>query len=594
MCALFCELMKIDSIYNWEETSPDPVITKHIKTVLGVPEPIARAMVNRGIITVEQAKSFLNPTSADLHSPWLFRDMEKAADRVVRAIKDNERILVLGDYDVDGISGTALLVMFLEARGGHVKYYIPDRLTEGYGLSKAVVLKAAEAQYDLMITVDSGVSANEEAALAKEKGIDLIITDHHEQQGDLPDALAVINPKIEGSAYPFRGLAGVGVAFKLVLAVAEKMELDIEEVIQRYMQLVTLGTVADLVPLLDENRFIVRVGLEDMPRSRNHGLYSLMQVSHIKESDRLDASHIAFRLAPRINAAGRLWNPRAGVELFREKAPSKAMVIARKLDEKNRLRVTEEARIFRAAEKMLKENNSTEEDRVIILWEDSWHVGVIGIVASKIMERHHKPVLFATPSQRPEDLANPHPEKGRVYQGSARSFKGFDMYGGLTKCSDILISFGGHELAAGVKIYEKDIPELKRRLEELVSPIVGASDFRRSITIDADLKLVEVSRELLNNCRKMEPCGIGNRKPIFRTRGATVLQVRAMGAEGMVLRMKLGQDSITRDAVGFGFTGLFEFESLYGQSVDVVYDIQEDNYGGRSGISLMVKDLRII
>jgi len=582
----------IGSLFNWEETAPDRYLVDHLAGVLDLPEPLARTLVNRGITTAVAAERFLNPQQDDMHDPGLFRDMEKAVGRIVSALKDHQRILILGDYDVDGITGTALLISFLRGRGGHVNYYIPNRIKEGYGLSVDVVEKAHKAKYDLIITVDTGISAIEEARAATALGMDVIVTDHHEPHDDTPDVFAILNPKLADATYPFRDLAGVGVAFKLALALAEYLGMDHEEVMNEYIELAALGTVADLAPLLDENRYMVRRGLAGMTRSRNPGLYSLLKVSHIKEEDRMDTMHVGFRLAPRINAAGRLWKPRAGVELFLETNPDKARLLAEKLDEHNRLRVHEEAKILESALKRLEESGDPGKDGVIFLHDDKWHVGVIGIVASKIMERYHRPVLLATESQRPVDAQNPHPERGRIFQGSARSFREFDLYAGLSECSDILLSYGGHKLAAGLKIYEKDIPELKRRLGELASGAVGGGDFRRSITLDADVSLSSITLDLARKFRSLEPCGVGNRRPVLRARAATVLKSYSCGPDGGVLKLKLGQGNAVRDAVGFGKSEIFDPEKLYGRQVDVVFDLQEDNYAGRKKVGLKIIDLK--
>ena len=583
----------IESLYDWEDSQPDEHLTEHLANSLEMPVPLTRAMINRGVTTIDTARRFMEPCYSDLHDPWLFLDMDRAAGRIVQALRDHERILVLGDYDVDGITSTAMLVHFIESRGGHVKYYIPDRLTEGYGLSMQVLDKAKKAQYDLIITVDTGIGSTDEARYAAELGIDLIITDHHEHRDNLPPALAVVNPKRSDARYPFRGLAGVGVALKLVLAVADMLKLDMEEILDEYIEFVALGTVADLVPMLDENRFLVRRGLSKMNRSRNLGLYSLLEVSHIREEERLDTTHVSFRMAPRPNAAGRLWKSRAGVELLLARSPGRARELARELDRKNRQRIQEEAGIFESAVEQLNRSHNLPEDRVIVLHDDSWHIGVIGIVASKIMERYHRPVLFATVSGKPEDIANPHPEKGRIFQGSARSFKGFDLYAALSECSDILLAYGGHKLAAGIKVYENDIPELRSRLNKLAGDLIGNGDYRRRLLIDSELPLSQANRKFLFKGLALEPCGIGNLKPVFCASRVTVVQSRAVGADGAVLKLKLGQGNTVQDAVGFGMCKYFNPEKLSNELLDIVFDIQQDNFGGRSGVSLKLKDLRL-
>ncbi len=583
----------MDSIYNWKDTFPDMEIVDHLSRGLDVPQALARALVNRGIGSIDAARAFMDPDAAILHSPDAMPDMDIASDRVIKALRNHEKILVLGDYDVDGITGTALLVSFLENQGGHVKYYIPDRITEGYGLSSEVVRRSSKAGYGLIVTVDSGISSIEEARVAAELGIDLVITDHHEPHEELPGAVAVLNPKRRDTTYPFRELAGVGVAFKLLLAIGEKLNISSEELLAKYIEIVALGTVGDLVPLLDENRFFVRRGLSKMARSSNLGLYSLLEVSHIREESRLDTYHISFVLAPRINAAGRIWNPRAGVELLMARSAERAHLLACKLDEHNRRRIDEESRIFKYAVENLEDSHDLANDCAIVLFDENWHIGVVGIVASKLMERHHRPVILTTVSKQPNDIKMTHPEKGRVCQGSARSVEGFDLYEALKECSDLLITYGGHALAAGIKIYENDIPEFRRKLGALVSNKLGAGPFRRSLKIDAELPLAGVNMTLLRKSRLMEPCGIGNPKPVFRSSGVSVLHLRPVGADGRHLQLRLGQGDVVHDAIGFGFGDYYSPENLSGEHLDIAFVVKEDNYSGRTKPKLHLKDLRV-
>ena len=565
----------------------------HLANRLELPLPLARALVNRGVTTPEQAELFMNPGIASMHEPTLMRDMEKAVDRVLRAIADHERILVIGDYDVDGITGAALMVSFLESRGGHVRYYIPDRETEGYGVSEDMIRKAHKAKYGLIITVDCGISCNKEAVLAREFGIDLIITDHHEQPVELPEAVAILDPKRNDTTYPFRDLAGVGVVFKLVAAIGARLEIDIEELLSKYGELVALGTVSDLVPLLDENRFFASDGLRRMSKSKNLGIYSLLEVANIRENEKLEAHHISFNLAPRLNAAGRVWRPRAGVELLLASSPERARLIARKLDEQNRRRISEEALIFETAAAILNEPQSQPNEHAIVLFSENWQIGIVGIVASRLIEQRHRPVIMTTLSRNPDDLINIHPEKGRMCQGSARSVVGFDLFRALSECGDILVTFGGHALAAGLKLYEADIPELRARLNTLAMGHLGEIPQKPVLNIDAELGLSTLNLELLRQSRRMNPFGAGNPQPLFASTGVTVLQCRTVGADGRHLQLRLGQGAAVADAIGFNFCPRWSPEQLDGEHIDVAFNLKEDNYSGRLRVKLHLKDLRV-
>ncbi|HOO56212.1 MAG TPA: single-stranded-DNA-specific exonuclease RecJ [bacterium] len=581
------------SLYRWIYSEPDPGITAHLSNVLDLPMPLSKSLVNRGITDQQHALSFFNPTIDDLHSPDSFRDIEPAVDRVLKAVKNNERILIAGDYDVDGITGTALLVSFLESQGGHVRYYIPERDTEGYGLSEKVIRKAGKAGYDLIITVDTGISFLEEAALINDMGIDLIITDHHEPHDEIPDAVAVLNPKRADSQYPYRELAGVGVAFKLVTAVGERIGISLEKLLERYGEFVALGTISDMVPLLDENRFFANYGLAKMSKSRNIGLYSLIEVSNIRDGETLDTHHISFGLAPRINAAGRVWSARAGVELLLSKSPERARLIARKLDAKNRRRMLQEAKIMRGAEKALSETGMDDETRSVVLFDEDWQIGILGVVASKIMEVHHRPVILTTVSRNPDEMKKKDPVKGRILQGSARSVKGFDLYQALQECSDILISYGGHALAAGLKIYEADLPELSSRLNSIILEKTGEMLDKPELRIDDDISLAGASQELVRQSRRMNPFGVGNPQPLFSTGDVTVLQCRGVGVDGKHLQVKVGQASRVIDCIGFGMCNFWSPEEIAGEMIDIAYYLQEDNYGGRTRVKAHLKDMRV-
>jgi len=585
----------MNSIYRWISSDPDTNIAFHLAEKFGLTQAVSRILVSRGVSTDEQAEIFLNPNRDSMHSPWLMQDMDKGADRVAAALENHERILVLGDYDVDGITGTAVLCAFLESQGGHVRYHIPERDTEGYGLSAETVKKAKKSGYDLIITVDSGVSNSKEAKLVSDAGMDLVITDHHEPHAELPEAVAVIDPKREDSKYPFRELAGVGVAFKLIEAVGEKRGIDREELLEKYGEFVALGTVGDLMPLVNENRFFVHNGLSRLTRSRNPGIYALIEVSGIKETDQIDTWHISFGLAPRLNAAGRVWRPRAGVELLLSDSPERARLIARKLDQQNRNRMAEEATIFDRAKKMMERDPSLLDPRALVLFDERWPIGVVGIVASKLMETHNRPVLMFTLSKRPADVEIADDVKGRVCQGSARSIPGFDLYEAMTECADLFVSYGGHALAAGAKIYESDLPKLRERLDDIAKRKIGETAEKPTLKIDVEIPLSGATMDLLVQTRRLAPFGVGNPQPVFCTLGLTVISCRPVGAEGKHLQFKLRapNGAPTIDAIGFGFGDRWRSDQLEGETLDAAYMLKEDTFTGRSRVRLQLKDIRV-
>ena len=577
---------------KWELSDPDKEATARVAKHLDVCDAVARALVNRDITGADSADTYFSASLDSLHDPFLMYDMEPAVDRICHALDNNERILILGDYDVDGISGAAVMVSFLRSLGARVNYYIPDRASEGYGLSEEVVRKSHKAEYSLIITVDSGVSAVNEAALATELGLDLIITDHHEPPEKLPQATALLNPKREEDKYPFRDLAGVGVAFKLVCAIGIRRGVPIQDIAANNIELAALGTVADMVPLMGENRIVARRGLAAMAETDNLGLRHLIDLSRYNRDDPPDTHLISFGLAPRINAAGRVWNPRAGVELLLADTEERAQKIARRLDHQNQARIQEEGLMFDQAVDILERSGLDRGDKSIVLFHEDWNVGIVGIVASKLLERHYRPVILLTLSGRPDDVKNPHPERGRVCQGSARSIREVDIHATLCKCEDLLISFGGHPMAAGLKIYERDLPHLRDRLNELIGDLPEQGRYEPVLSIDSEIRLEHADTGLLDQVLKMEPCGVGNPRPVFCARGVTVLETRPCGAEGNHLLMRLGQGHAVCGAIGFRFLDHWAERSLYGNSLDVAFTLKEDNFRNQRNVKLNLIDLR--
>jgi len=383
----------------------------------------------------------------------------------------------------------------------------------------------------------------------------------------------------------------VGVAFKFVTAVGSRKSMSLDALLDKYAELVALGTIGDLVSLLDENRVFVSIGLRSMKNTGNLGVHHLIEVARYREDDRLDTYLVSFGLAPRINAAGRVWNPRAGVDLLLADTAEIAAKIAGRLDDHNRARIAEESVIFKQAEKMLAESQTLATDRAIVLFSEDWNVGIIGIVASRLIERNYMPVILITISRKPED-AEPHPEKGRVCQGSVRSISEIDIYETLCQCQDLLISYGGHPMAAGIKIYENDIPKLQERLNGIITERTNGERYRPSINIDDVLPFDVISLDFLQSSQVMEPCGVGNKSPVFMSENVTVIEGMPCGVDGKHLRMRLGQKNTILDAIGFGFGARLGGRSINGDSIDIVYSIKEDNFRNKRSAKLHLIDIR--
>ena len=543
-----------------------------------VTKVIATLLLNRGLKTDEQIRSYVTKSMHGIHNPTLLPDMDKAAERTARAVEKGERIVIYGDYDVDGITSTALLYDFLKSHGADVEYYIPDRYQEGYGLNIMAVNKLAKSGAKLMISVDCGITAVGEVSLAKVLGMETVITDHHTCKEKLPeDAVAVVNPKIPGCGYPFDGLAGVGVAFKLALATAMYMGENTTECFNRYCDLAALGTVADVVPLLDENRIIVDRGIKSLSSSQRPGIRKMLELS---EADKrpLTSSSIAFSLAPRLNAAGRLGNAKTAVELLLSRDEKQAYEIALKLDSENRERQTMEQKIFDEALELAEKDPLFDKKRVIVLAKEGWHQGVIGIVASRICSRFYKPCILISC------------ENG-AGKGSGRSVEGFNLFDALTACEEFLTNFGGHSIAAGLNINASDIDEFTKKINEYAGKAMAPEALTPSVKIDCKLNPAAVS---VKNCRTLsvfEPFGMCNEKPVFAVEDQTILAIGQMGLANKHLRLKAGSGGHTLNCVGFGMGEYMDFFHQ-GDRVDLAFQMDINTYQGTQQAQLVLKDIR--
>jgi len=537
----YCEkpdirLYKTTMKTKWHIHSQDPDQIAELSASYGCHRAIAAILINRGITMSDQAENFIKPSLHHIRSPFLMKDMDKAVSRIVRALHKHEKILIFGDYDVDGMTATALLFDFLGYIGASVDYYIPDRLTEGYSLNPGAVNNyAIPHKISLIVTVDCGTTSHEAAKAAKKAGIDIIITDHHEPQDSLPEAVAVLNPKQKDCPSGLRELAGVGVAFNLALAIRKRLRDDgfwnssrQEPNLKAACDLVALGTVADMAPLLEQNRIYVKAGLEIITSSPRPGLKALLDISGITNRD-VNTWDIAFRLAPRLNAAGRLSHASVGFKLLTTSSDETARSIALQLDrENNKRKKTEDLILSDITAKL--ESNPQLIKNSLVLDSDTWHEGVIGIVASRLVARYMRPVVLIA-------------IRNGLGKGSARSPEGFDIFKAFNGCAQHLERFGGHEVAAGLTLKVKNIPGFRKDFEQFVYQNADTQDFVPKLDIDTEINPTEICPALLNELEQLAPFGTGNHEPIFMISDLNVLSARTVGSGHT--KMQLAQNRET-------------------------------------------------
>ncbi len=564
---------------RWEIHPPNPSLQETFSRELDISPITAQVLANRGINHADQAHKFLHPSLSHLHSPFLIKDMEKAVDRIIQAFSKNETILIYGDYDVDGITSTAIIILFFQSLQFPCRYYIPHRIKEGYGLHLDAVTRFAQEGVKLIITADCGISNMEEIKKAQEMGVDVIVTDHHEIPEEIPPAYAVLNPKQEACAFPFKSLAGVGVVFNLIIALRtrlrERGQWKDGEVpnLRKYLDLVAMGTVADLAPLLDENRIFVRFGLEELTMGSRLGTRVLKEVCGLKEGI-ITSGNIGFQLAPRINAAGRLGEARRAMDLLVAQELERAEGLARQLILENSRRQRIEEDILSEIMGWIEEEESLLQRRSWVFSSPSWHPGVIGIVASRLVDQYYRPTI----------LISLDGDRGK---GSGRSIEGFDLYEGVRACSPTLLGFGGHRFAVGITIERDKIETFTARFEQLVSQGCKPRDFIPTIRIDAELPLRDIGRELIEEISLLAPFGVSNPKPVFCSRELTVVDSRIVGEDNLKLRLK--EDCIC-DAIGFHMGDLHPLES---KPVRVAFVPQINEWQGVKNIQLELRDILI-
>lgn len=555
---------------KWEFYNEQEEKVKQISKKYHINELLAQIILNREIEGDESIQVFLNPTRKDFYNPFLFKDMDIAIKRIIEAIEKKESVIIYGDYDVDGITSTTVLRKFLEERGLTVDTYIPNRLDEGYGLNCNAIDEISKRGHSLIITVDCGISGIEEIAYANSLGIETIITDHHEAGENLPEAIAVIDAKRKDNTYPFRGLAGVGVVFKVIQAISIQLGLEEKEFL-KYLDLVCVGTISDIVPLVDENRVIAKLGLKLIQVTKNPGLKSLMQITGY---NKVDSNSVSFGIAPRINACGRMGHEEQALKLFLTKQKEEAEIITKQLNEYNTLRQEIEKRIYEEAIQKIESNRMKEMSSIVIAGEN-WHHGVIGIVSSKVTDIYFKPSILLC-------------IEGEIAKGSGRSIPGFDLHEALGKCSDLLEKYGGHEMAVGLTLKKENLEAFEKRFEE-VAKSQKVNEIAPVLWIDSEITLKDMNIPMVKELEKLEPFGEGNKLPLFLYRNLKIDSIRAL-SEGKHLKLTLKDTNYIINAIGFNLGYLAE-EYRIGDKIDVVGTLEINSFNNIESVQINIKDV---
>ena len=552
---------------EWKIKRCDEKRTEQIMKNFNLTRIVAQKLAENNL-TDSEIKIFLKPTRKDFHNPFDLPDMEKAVERILLAIEKNEKIVIYGDYDADGITSTTILKRYFRDRNIEVGAYIPNRLDEGYGLNEEAIKEIAKEGYNLIITVDCGITGIKEVELAKKLGLDVIITDHHEVPEELPKAVAVVDAKRKDNKYPFNQLAGCGVAFKLIQGISIKLGIEENEWL-KYIDIACIGTISDIVPLIDENRVIAYLGLLLLEVTRNIGLKVLMETAGIKK---LDSTAVSFGISPRINACGRMGHQEDALALFLTNDPIEARKLATKIEEYNKKRQEIEKDILNKALSDLEENR---DKKCVVLAEEGWHHGVIGIVSSKITELTYKPSILIC-------------IEGEDAKGSGRSIPGFDLHQALMQCQDTIDRFGGHAMAIGITIKTDKFQEFAEEFEN-VAKEAKIDEIIPIINIDAKIELNEINKEMVESLKLLEPYGEGNKMPIFAFRNLKIDSIRAL-SEGKHLKLTLKENNTIINAIGFNMGNLAE-DYRIGDKIDVVGVLEINHFNGIDTLQINLKDI---
>lgn len=549
---------------------------------IGVSKLLATLLLQRNISTPDSARSFLSPRLGALRDPFLLKDMDQAVELAAWCITERKKITVYGDYDVDGLTATALLVDFFSKLETPVSFYIPHRLEEGYGLNERATKGIAEGGTELIITVDCGISSPSEIALAQSLGLKVIVTDHHQIPAYFQPICPIINPLRPDSTFPFRDLSGVGLAFYLAIAIRSHLrdrgffEKGPEPDLRRHLDLVALGTVADIVPLVEENRIFVKSGLATLMGGERLGIRALREVSGIREDQVLTTDDVAFRLAPRLNALGRLGSATSAVRMLTTGSELEAESIAKRMNSLNSQRQAIENRIVSESREKIEKMEDLDERRTLVLFDPKWHRGVVGIVASKIVEEYYRPTLILT-------------LEGDLFKGSGRSIEGFDLYHALSDLDDLLDHFGGHHYAAGLSIEAKKVKEFCKRFEELARNRIDPDAMVPRVEVDAQLELEAITPQLLKELERLMPFGSQNPPPLFYAGPLRVVASKVVGNDHLRIRIK--NKGITFDCIAFGKAKL---HPLDGRSVEILFHVGTNTWQGIDAIQLVIAELRVL
>lgn len=558
--------------------APDEKSILALSDSLNISHALASILIQRNITNFFEAKNFFRPSLTTIHDPFLMNGMQEASIRVINALTNNEKIYIYGDYDVDGTCSAALMYLFLKELGADVETYIPNRLTEGYGMSIQSIDYIKEQKTDLIISVDCGITAVEEIEHANSLGIDVIVCDHHQPKEELPKAYAILDPIKPGCNYPFKHLSGAGVAFKLASAVGDR--IGKKDMALKYLDLVALAGAADIVPLVDENRVLVKEGLDLINANPRPGIAALIKSARM-EPGNLTAGQIVFTIAPRVNAVGRLGDANRAVELFTTGDPNKAVELAQVLEDENTKRRTIDEATFSHAIDIVETSVNLDADLGIVLHDNDWHPGVIGIVASRLVEKFHKPSVMLTTIDG-------------VAKGSARSIPGFNIYEALQGCEDLLLQFGGHEAAAGLAVEIEKIDEFRKRFNSILKTNMRESDILPEIQIDAKLAFSEISPKFLRILDQFAPFGPGNLRPVFVSENVSLIYPpRIVGTNHLVTCFKQNGNDKVFDAIGFNLGGFASRIDKEKNLVDIVYTIESTTKDGKSYPQIRLKDLQI-
>lgn len=566
--------------FRWVYSKPDnEQAVSALKQQLGIPEKVAHLLALRGIDSYDRAKTYFRPNLSSIHDPFLMKDMDEATERLARAIRNRERVLVYGDYDVDGTTAASIMYLFLKEFGVAVDFYIPHRFKEGYGINPSGIKHAADIKADLIVSVDCGITAIEEASRAREQGIDLIICDHHNVGDAIPKAIAVLDPKRADCSYPFDGLSGAGVGFKLIEGTVKKLGLS-KKVAYKFLDLVAVSIASDIVPMVDENRVLMRAGLKQINSEPRAGIKALADLINLSIGT-ITTSNIVFSIGPRINAAGRMGDASKAVRLLIAETPAEAKSRAHELESINIARRDEDSQTMEEAKAIVDEQYDLDKISSMVLHNPDWHLGVIGIVASRLVDAYGRPAIMLSTVD------------GKI-KGSARSIDGFDIYEAFKECEDLLEQFGGHKYAAGLTIAKENYEAFCERINKIASERLTKEDFKPELSIDCDLDLSGVNMRFWKLLSQFEPFGPGNLRPIFVSRDVRVVGVPTIVGSGH-LKMKVAQNgSGTFDVIGFNMHEYLPvIRNEKDQTMNIAYSLEENNWNGRRTLQLRLRDVQL-